>query len=144
MIDAMRSLPALLVAASALIIFALGVLHLSITFRGNRLHPRDASLLPALETVSPIITRETTMWKAWIGFNASHSFGAMLFGLIYGYFALSAPALLFSSLFLRAVGLLLLGGYVWLGKRYWFRIPFRSIVLATICYVLALVLAASG
>ena len=25
-----------------------------------------------LRAVSPVITRETTMWQAWIGFNASH------------------------------------------------------------------------
>jgi len=140
----MPTLPSLLVAASALIIFALGLLHLSITFRGRSLHPRDTSLLPALQKVSPMLTRETTMWNAWIGFNASHSFGALLFGLIYGYLALAAPALLFSSLYLRAVGLLLLGGYAWLGKRYWFRIPFRGIVLALLCYVLALAIAAWG
>ena len=140
----MPALPSLLVAVSALIIFALGLLHLSITFRGRSLHPRDTSLLPAMQNVSPMLTRETTMWNAWIGFNASHSFGALLFGLIYGYLALAVPALLFSSLFLRAVGLLLLGGYAWLGKRYWFRIPFRGILLALMCYVLALATAAWG
>ena len=142
--DPMPTLPALLVALSALIIFALGLLHLWITFRGTGLQPRDAALLQALKAVSPMLTRETTMWNAWIGFNASHSFGALLFGVIYGYLALAAPALLFSSLFLRAVGLLLLGAYAWLGKRYWFRIPFRGIVAALLCYVLALALAAWG
>ena len=94
--------------------------------------------------MSPVITRQTTMWKAWVGFNASHSFGAMLFGLVYGYLAVRLPTLLFASLFLRAVGLLLLGAYAWLGKRYWFRIPFRGSVLALLCYVLALAIAAWG
>jgi len=144
MLDAMPALPCLFMAASALIIFTLGLLHLWITFHGNSLQPRDAVLLHSLKTISPKLTRETTMWNAWIGFNASHSFGAMLFGLVYGYLAVRLPTLLFASLFLRAVGLLLLGAYAWLGKRYWFRIPFRGIVLALLCYVLALAIAAWG
>jgi len=128
----------LLLATSAFVILALGVAHLVFTFRGNRFHPRDAALEARLKEVSPIITRETTMWKAWVGFNASHSYGAILFGLVYGYLALVHGPFLFASPFLLGVGLLLLGGYVFLGKRYWFSIPFRGIVLATALYVLAL------
>jgi hypothetical protein len=128
-----------LLAASALIIFALGVMHLVLTFRGNKLHPRDAALEARLKEISPVITRETTMWKAWIGFNASHSYGAILFGLIYGYLAVFHAAFLFRDPFLLIVGLLLLCGYVFLGKRYWFSVPFRGIVLATALYVAALV-----
>jgi len=143
-LDDLPTLPALLIVASALIIFVLGALHLWITFRGRALYPRDASLLAALQSVSPMLTRDTTMWNAWIGFNASHSFGALLFGMLYGYLALETPTLLFSSLFLRAVGLLLLSGYAWLGHRYWFRVPFLGIALATTCYVVALAIGARG
>jgi len=131
MTDAAR----ILVALSALVILALGCLHLSITFRGNKLHPRDPELLERMRTVSPVITRETTMWKTWIGFNASHSYGAMLFGLVYGYFAVVRPDVLFGSAFLLGVGAMLLAGYVFLGYRYWFSIPFRGIVVAALLYV---------
>lgn len=134
----MSAFASLLLATSALVILALGVAHLVFTFRGNKFHPRDAALEARLKEVSPIITRETTMWKAWVGFNASHSYGAILFGLVYGYLALIHGPFLFASPFLLGVGLLLLGGYVFLGKRYWFSIPFRGIVLATALYVLAL------
>ncbi len=80
------------------------------------------------------------MWKAWIGFNASHSYGAMLFGLVYGYLALAHAPFLFASPFLLAVGLVLLGGYGLLGWQYWFSVPFRGIALATALYVAALLL----
>ena len=129
----------MLLAASAAIILLLGILHLKITFRGNKLHPRDPALEARMREVSPQITRETTMWKTWIGFNASHSIGAILFGLIYGYLALAHAALLFRSPFLLAVGFLTLAGYCFLGVRYWFSIPFRGITLATALYVAALV-----
>jgi hypothetical protein len=80
------------------------------------------------------------MWKAWVGFNASHGYGAILFGAVYGYLSLVHSAFLFQSPFLLSLGLLLLGGYVFLGKRYWFSVPFRGILLATVFYVIALVI----
>jgi hypothetical protein len=131
----------LLIAAAAAIILVLGLTHLLFTFHGPKLHPRDSEFHAKLKQASPVITRETTMWKAWVGFNASHSFGAILFGAVYGYLALAHSAFLFQSWFLLLLGLLLLAGYAFLGKRYWFSVPFRGIVLATTLYALALIIA---
>ncbi len=135
------SLPSLLIAASAAIIFALGIIHLLYTFRGTKLHPRDPDLRARLEQVPLVLTQQTTMWKAWIGFNASHGFGALLFGAVYGYLALAHSTFLFQSWFLLSLGLLLLVGYAFLAKLYWFSAPFRGILLATALYVSALVIA---
>jgi hypothetical protein len=140
----MPTLPSFLLAFSAFIIGALGVMHLLITFRGNKIHPRNADLFTALQSELLVITRQTTMWKAWIGFNASHSYGALLFALVYGYLALAQSDLLFSSLYLQAVGLVMLLGYCHLGFRYWFSVPFRGIVCATFFYVVALAINAMG
>jgi hypothetical protein len=127
-------------AVSAAISMLLGLIHLLYTFSGTKLLPRDRDLKARMEEVSPVISRETTMWKAWIGFNASHSYGAILFGAVYGYLSLVHSAFLFNSMFLLSLGLVLLGGYVFLGKRYWFSVPFRGIVLATVCYAIALII----
>ena len=124
-----------LIAASAAIILALGVLHLVYTFVGSRLTPRDAALLARMNAVSPVLTRRTTMWKAWIGFNASHSLGAILFGLVYGHLALVQPALLFQSRFLLGVGLALLVSYALVGRAYWFSVPNTGIATALAAYV---------
>jgi hypothetical protein len=132
------ALASVFMAASAAVIFALGALHLVYTFHGTKLQPRDADLRRRLEQVSPVITRETTMWRAWVGFNASHSYGALMFGAVYGYLALLHGAFLFQSWFLLALGLVLLAGYAFLGKRYWFRVPYRGILLAMAFYVVAL------
>ena len=137
----MSALPPLLVAASAAVVFTLGALHLWYTFRGNKLHPRDPELRARLEQVPLVLTRQTTMWKAWIGFNASHSYGALLFGAIYGYLALVHAAFLFQSWFLLWLGLLALVAYAFLAKRYWFSVPFRGILLAIAFYTGALVAA---
>jgi len=139
----MPALPSLLLAAGAAIILCLGTAHLWLTFRGTALHPRDESLTARMREVTPRLTRQTTMWRAWVGFNASHSFGAMLFGLTWGYLALAQPGVLFASVFLRGLGLVLLAGYAVLGWRYWFSIPFRGIALAAALYVAALIAAAA-
>lgn len=129
----------LLMAGSAGIILLLGTAHLALTFHSPKLHPRDPELENVMREVSPVITTETTMWKAWIGFNASHSYGAMLFGIVWGYFALARPQVLFASPFLLGIGLVLLFGYLWLGVRYWFSVPRRGIALATALYVTSIV-----
>jgi hypothetical protein len=127
--------PEILMVASAGIILALGVIHLLYTIWGSKLTPRDPALQARMSQVSPVISSETTMWKAWIGFNASHSFGAILFGLIYGHLAISNSALLFDSPVVLGVGFAMLGGYVVLGKLYWFSVPYRSICVSFACYV---------
>ena len=138
----MNQLAPFLLAGSAAVLLALGLIHLLYTFRGPKLHPRDKELLQRMSVVAPVISRETTMWKAWVGFNASHSFGAILFGLIYGQLALLQPRVLFGSPFLLTVGLALLCGYTFLGKRYFFSVPFRAILIALALYVGALIAAA--
>jgi len=127
------------IAASAAVILQLGLVHLLYTFSGTRLQPRDPALMVRLQEVSPVITRQTTMWRAWLGFNASHSFGAILFGLVYGQLALVQPAVLFGSPFLLGVGVALLAGYLVLGRLYWFSVPFRGIAVATVLYLLGVV-----
>lgn len=130
-----------LMVVSAAILFALGTVHLIYTFWSPRLLPRDPALIDAMKAVSPVITTETTIWKAWIGFNASHSMAAILFGLVYGYLAIAQPEVLFDSLFLQAVGFLMVAGFVVLARVYWFRIPFVGSSMSLLCYVASIILA---
>jgi len=124
-----------LVTLSAAILFALGSIHVVYTFWGPKLTPRDPALQARMREVSPVISRETTMWKTWIGFNASHGLGALLFGLVYGYLVIAQPVFLFRSVFLLSVGFCILLSYLVLGKVYWFRVPFTGILLAFVAYV---------
>lgn len=123
------------VTVSAGIIMLLGLAHLAFTHFGTKLHPRDDELLQRMKTTSPVISRQTSMWKAWVGFNASHSLGAILFGAVFGYLALRQPLLLFHSQFLGITGLLVLGAYLAMAKLYWFNRPLQGISLALVCYV---------
>jgi hypothetical protein len=129
-----QQLGSLLVAASSAVLLLLGSLHLVYTFFGSKLRPRDPDLEARMKVTHPGITRQTTMWKTWIGFNASHSLGGILFGMLYGYLALAQPALLFGSAFLALVGGAFLLSFAALGKAYWFSTPFRGLVLASLFY----------
>ena len=128
----------ILMLASASIMALLGVGHLILTFWGSKLLPRDSSLRQAMERVSPVITTQTTMWRAWIGFNASHSMGAILFGLVYGYLALVHRDILFQSLLLQGVGLAMLCAYFALAKAYWFITPLVGIGQSLTCYAVSI------
>jgi multisubunit Na+/H+ antiporter MnhE subunit len=86
------------------------------------------------------MTNETTMWRCWVGFNASHSMGLILFGLIFGYLALAHGQLLFRSPFLLAVGLAMLGGLIVLCKVYFFSWPLTGINISLACYVVSIAL----
>lgn len=131
--------PSMFIAASAAVILLLGLMHLWYTFRGPMLHPRDPELTARMMTVSPVITRESTMWRVWIGFNATHSFGLILFGALFGYLAMRHSAFLFHSWFLLALGFALLISYAAVAKLYFFSTPFRGVVLATVLYLLGIV-----
>ena len=126
------------IAASAAVISLLGLMHLLHTFRGPKLHPRDPDLAARMMTVSPIISRETTTWRVWIGVNATHSFGLIFFGALYGYLAVRYSGFLFHSWFLLALGFALLLGYAVIARLYFFAVPFRGVVLATVLYLLGI------
>jgi hypothetical protein len=130
----------ILMSLSAAIVLMLGTLHLVYTFSGRMLTPRDPALQISMQQTSPVISKQTTMWRAWIGFNASHSMGAILFGLIYGFLALVHSELLFGSPFLLLVGLAMLGGLLALARLYWFRIPLAWISISLACYVVSIAL----
>lgn len=123
------------IVASAVILFTLGSVHLVYTFVGDKLAPRDPALQARMAQTAPGITRHASMWSFWVGFNISHSMAALLFGAIYGYLAVAQAALLFSSAYLLAVGLLMLAALFVTGWVYWFRAPLVGIGLALLCYV---------
>jgi hypothetical protein len=130
----------ILMVLSASILLTLGVVHLVYTFWGTKLTPRDPALQISMSQISPVITNETTMWRCWVGFNATHSMGLILFGLIFGFLALAHDQLLFRSPFLLVVGMAMLGGFVVLSKFYFFSAPLASISISLVCYIASIAL----
>src|ERR1700746_2267138 len=125
----------ILMVLSASIVFTLGVVHLVYTFWGPNLTPRDPALQVGMSQIAPVITKETTMWRCGVCFNASHSMGLILFGLVFGFLALFHGQLLFKSPLLLVVGLAMLSGLVVLCKVYFFSAPLIGISISLACYV---------
>jgi hypothetical protein len=76
------------------------------------------------------------MWRAWVGFNFSHSIGVVLFGTVcigagsvLGTIALPAW-ILFALVVIASM-------YLALGLLYWFRIPVVGILVAAACLLIA-------
>lgn len=125
--------------AGSIIIAVLAGMHLYFTFFTDKFSSQNERLMEDMKSSSPILTDELTMWKAWIGFNASHSMGGIFIGLINLYLGYRYFAILQSDHFFFAFNILTIGFYIWLAKKYWFKTPFRGLALTLTCYVLAYV-----
>lgn len=130
-----------LMVVSASIVLALGTIHLVYTFVGPRLTPRDPTVRQRMTEAPLVITTETTMWKAWVGFNVTHSMGAILFGLLYAYLAIQHGRSLFNSSFLLGVGLAVLVAYVLVSRYCFFSVPFGGMCAALVSYAAVMVAA---
>ena len=129
----------MLLAASAAIILFLGSVHLAYTMFTRKFSPTDGQLEIAMKHTPVLISRQTTMWNAWIGFHFSHSIALILFGLTYGYLVLYRWGVLHRSDFLAILGLLFLLAYVVLARVFWFQAPFIGVSTATVLYFAGLV-----
>ena len=127
-------LPRTLISASAAIGLLAGALHLHGTFFGPDLRPRDPELEARMKEVPLNVSGRTTMWSAWVGFNAILSLGLMLFGLSYGYLAVARFAVLRQSPFLLLVGFVFLAGLVVIWKRYTYYLPTAVFAVALALY----------
>jgi hypothetical protein len=122
--------------AGSLPFIILGTLHLLYTFFTNKFSSRNKMLEEEMKTSFPVLTKATTMWKAWIGFNASHSSGAIFIGLINLFIAVQYAEILQNRVFLLG-NIVTVLFYLWLGKKFWFRTPFTGILIAACCFITA-------
>jgi hypothetical protein len=115
----------------------LGAIHLFCTFFSNKFSSRNQSVNEEMKTSFPVLTNKTTIWKLWVGFNASHSLGAIYIGVINIFLVAQNSCALNSSLFVlfHTITVLL---YLWVSKRFWFSIPFLGMAIAACCFVIAI------
>jgi len=125
----------ILLIIGALIFGGLGLIHLFFTFFSNKFNAYDSDVTVAMKSTFPVITKETTVWRAWVGFNASHSLGAIFFAAIYLPLAISHMQLIINSLWFSVLPSIVGISYLILAKKYWFKIPFSGILIATICFI---------
>lgn len=113
----------------------LGAAHLIYTFFTNVFDSRDAATTEAMKCTSPVLSRDMTMWSAWVGFNASHSVGILLFAAVYLLLAARHMSLLRQSPELVWLPVLGVGSYVVIALRYWFIKPLIGAAITTSCFL---------
>ena len=130
--------------AGSAIFLILGSLHLYYTFFTNKFNTKNKNAEIEMKNTHPLLTKDTTMWKAWIGFNASHSTGAIFIGIINILLAVQYFPILQNSMSIIVLNIVTALFYCWLGKKYWFRIPFTGILIAAGCFITATVIFCFG
>ena len=101
------------------------------------LSPRDPALADALENATPLLTRRTNMWLGWVGFNLSHSLGAVAFAAFVLAIAFTPGAYAVASSVCVPLATLVAGTYLALGLRYWFRTPIAGCAFSFASFVAA-------
>ncbi|HMC22552.1 MAG TPA: hypothetical protein VKL19_11925 [Thermoanaerobaculia bacterium] len=119
--------------AGGVIFCLLGLLHAIFTLgdiaRPRRLAPSDPELVARMRSSGLRLSRDrTNMWDAWLGFNLSHSLGAILFGVV----CINVTSKSWLA-FLAMVSVI----YLVLAIRFWFNLPAIAIATATACLLIA-------
>jgi len=119
----------------SLILLLLGSIHMFYTFFTNKFSSNNENLITEMKKSSPILTNETTIWRAWVGFNASHSSGAIFIGVINFLIAANYFESFLSNNFYYIFNIITILFYLILAKKYWFKVPFIGILITLICYL---------
>ena len=112
----------LLMGAAIFLILGMGhgLLTLRDLVRPRAFTPTDDAVREAMQEAKLALSPRVNLWQAWLGFNLSHSLGAVLFGG--GLFALGwwNFASFSESAGLQSVAVLVAAVYVVLSLRFWF------------------------
>lgn len=124
----------------SIVIALMGSIHLRITFFSDKLYPRNKKLVDEMNVSPLVLTERLTMWKSWVGFNATHSSGVIFIGVINFYLAVNYFEILRSDRFIAVFTILTIGFYAWVAKKYWFKTVVAGILTAWICFVSSYIL----
>lgn len=124
----------------SVIIALLGLLHLRGTFFSNMFATRNPKLGEEMKVSYPVISKDMTMWNAWISFNATHSVAAIFIGVINFYLALRHYDFMLQDHFFFLLTIAAMSFIVWLSIRYWFSTIRIGVTVVLLCYVASYVI----
>jgi hypothetical protein len=135
-----------LIGALPFIVF--GLLHAAATpqtaAHAKGLSPRDSAVRDAMMHDTILLTRRTTVWLAWVGFNLSHSLGLLLLGVVVALIGRTSASFQAQAAVFLPLAVVVSATYLVLGVRYWFRTPIIGISLASVCFLVSWVLFAAA
>ena len=103
--------------------------------RPRGLFPTDAGLARAMSQTPILLTRRTNMWLAWVGFNLSHSLGAVLFGAVVLLIGRSTSSFAAESGLFGPLAVVVSTSYLVLAIKYWFRTPVIACAVSVALFV---------
>lgn len=99
------------------------------------LSPADAELAKRMSESRVLLTGRTSLWLAWVGFNLSHSLGAVAFGAAVVLMGWNGSSFAQNGSFYVPFALVVSSLYLFLGIRYWFRTPILGCGLSVACFL---------
>ena len=130
--------------AGALPFVVLGLLHARGTPRATidrkGLSPADPALAEAMARGRVLLTKQVDVWSGWVGFNLSHSLGAVAFGAFVLAVGRSADSFAAQAAVCGPLAVAVSGAFLAIGVRYWFRTPIAGCAIAFACFALSWVL----
>ncbi|MET0556596.1 MAG: hypothetical protein ABW221_26395 [Vicinamibacteria bacterium] len=140
----MTELSRYLFLAGALPFVVLGLLHARATPLSTAdrkgLSPADPDLAEAMARAPVLLTKRVDVWQGWVGFNLSHSLGAVAFGAFVLAAGRSAESFAAQAAVCGPLAVAVSGAFLAIGLRYWFKIPIAGCAVAFACFALSWVL----
>jgi hypothetical protein len=134
----MRELSRYFFLAGALPFLLLGTAHAVHTPRlpteRKGLSPSEPSLAEAMTRSSLLLTARTDMWRAWVGFNLSHSLGILLFGAVVVLVGRTPVSFAHNASIFLPLAVVVSLAYLGLGFAYWFRTPLIGIGVSVVLF----------
>ena len=124
----------ILIITGSIILGILGLIHFMYVLTTQKFNAFDDKVTTAMQQTTPVLTKHTSMWRAWLGFNYSHSFGLLWVPLFYLPLAINHMSVLQQSLWLTALLPIMALVYTVLSKRFWFTVPVVGSMLALLCF----------
>ena len=124
--------------AGALPFLVLGIAHALATplnvLDRKGLSPRDSGLAQSMAETRPLLTKRTDMWLCWVGFNLSHSLGAVAFALFVLLLGRDHASFTTNAALGLPLAWLVSGCYLALAVKHWFRTPILGCAFSFACF----------
>ncbi|MCG8588691.1 MAG: hypothetical protein MJE66_05320 [Proteobacteria bacterium] len=137
-------MPEVLLGLGGGIFLFLGSLHGLLTLRDlsrpRAFTPTDDAVREAMQGARLALNPRANLWKAWLGFNLSHSLGAGLFGGVVLTIAVLHFEFFANSPIVQATAVAIAGAYLVLSLLFWFWGPAVGSALSVLCLLGAVAL----
>jgi len=131
----------LLIVIAASIFLLMGAGHGALTLRDLKhpkaFTPRDPALRQAMQQSSISLHPSINLWRAWQGFNLTHSLGLVLFGGAFLHVGIFEPNAFASSLLVQAVAVLVSAIYLVLSLKFFFFTPVIGSTIGLVSFLVA-------